>query len=180
MVDIGYDVPLIPQPDKTSCWCASMAMLVSYQQQASYMPEQLAEDVGRSLRTCYGWDELEAVKDGFGFAAIDLPSNASLYPSPDQWADWLQTYGPLWVTTIGAPSHAIIVHGISGDLTVDGTTIDINNPWDTSASFSTDEVDFDPPNEGQSYTQTFAEFASDFGNLQLDDYGQWRVLYLSN
>ncbi len=89
MAEVTYDVPLIPQPDKLSCWAGSMAMLVSFRKQASYTPEQLANDVGRSLRMSYGWDELEAVKDQFGFKDIPLPSNASLYPSPQQWSDWL-------------------------------------------------------------------------------------------
>jgi hypothetical protein len=70
MADVTYDVPLIPQPDKLSCWAGSMAMLVSFRKLASYPPEQLANDVGRSLRTSYGWDELEAVKDKFGFKEI--------------------------------------------------------------------------------------------------------------
>ena len=179
MVDIHYDVALMPQPDKKSCWCGSMAMLVSYQRQATYTPEKLAEDVGRSLRTSYGWEHLEAVKDEFGFTDIELPSNASLYPPPEQWVSWLEQHGPLWVTTIGSPSHAIIVSGISGDLTPEGTSVDILNPWDTSTSFSEDDVDFDPPNVGIAYSQSFTDFSSDFGNLSLDDYGRWRVLYLN-
>ena len=178
MVDTQYDVALIPQPDKLSCWAGSMAMLVSYRRQQSLTPESLAEEVGRSLRTCYGWDMLEEVKDHFGFVDIELPSNATLYETPQQWADWLSQYGPLWVTVRGNPSHAIIVHGISGDLTPDGTTIAINNPWDASASFSNDEIDFSPPNEGKATNQSFADFASDFGNMDLADYGSWRVLYL--
>ena len=178
MVDINYDVPLIPQPDKLSCWCGSMAMLLSFRKQASYPPEQLAKDVGRSLRTSYGWDMLESVKDNFGFKDIELPSNASLYPSPQQWCDWLTTYGPLWITTIGAPSHAIVLRGLSGDLTAGGTTVQINNPWDTSATFSSDDVDFDPPNNGRAYQESFSDLADEFGNLDLDDYGKWRVLYL--
>jgi hypothetical protein len=178
MTDISYDVPLIPQPDKLSCWCGSMAMLLSFRRQASYAPEQLAQDVGRSLRTSYGWDMLEAVKDQFGFKDIPLPSNASLYPSPQTWCDWLTGNGPLWITTVGAPSHAIVLCGLSGDLTPEGTTASINNPWDTTTSFSADEVDFAPPNAGRSYTQSFVDLASDFGNLGLPDYGNWRVLYL--
>ena len=178
MADVTYDVPLIPQPDKLSCWAGSMGMLVSFRTQASYPPEQLANDVGRSLRTSYGWDELEAVKDKFGFKEISLPSNASLYPSPQQWSDWLNDYGPLWVTTVGAPSHAIVVRGIKGDLTPDGTQVLINNPWDTSATFSNDEIDFSPANNGLQYQQSFTQLAADFGNLALDDYGSWRVMYL--
>jgi hypothetical protein len=178
MTNVSYDVPLIPQPDKLSCWCGSMAMLVSYQRQASYPPEQLANDVGLSLRTSYGWDMLEAVKDKFGFQDIMLPSNASLYPQPQQWLDWLTANGPLWITTVGAPSHAIVLRGIFGDLTPDGTTMQINNPWDTSASFSADPIEFNPPNHGIAYEQSFANLASDFGNMDLADYGSWRVLYL--
>ena len=85
---------------------------------------------------------LEAVKNRLGFVDIPLPSNASLYPSPDQWASWLTGNGPLWVTTIGAPSHAIIVRGITSDLTPAGTQMLINNPWDTSTTFTDDPIDF--------------------------------------
>lgn len=173
-----YDVPLIPQPDKLSCWAASMAMLVSYSQQASRTPESLAQEVGRSLRTSYGWDMLEEVKDHFGFKDIPLPSNASLYPPPEQWCEWLGTYGPLWVTTIGSPSHAIVVSGLQGDLTPEGTTIEILNPWDTTQTFSDDEIDFVPENHGIAYTRSFQDFAAEFGLLGLDNYGDWRVLYL--
>jgi len=177
---LGYEVQLIPQPDKKSCWAASMAMLVGYRRAVSITPESLAQEAGRSLRTSYGWDMLETVKNYFGFQEISLPSNASLYPSPEQWQNWLKAYGPLWVTTVGAPSHAIIVTGLSGDLTPNGTTISILNPWDTTTTFSADEVDFAPFNAGRAYTQCFADFAADFGNLGLDNYGNWRVLYLPN
>lgn len=173
-----YDVALIPQPDKLSCWAASMTMLVGFRRQQSLSPETLAQEVGRSLRTSYGWDMLEAVKDHFGFIDIQLPSNASLYYSPEQWQQWLNDYGPLWVTTVGAPSHAIIVSGLSGDLTPQGTTVSILNPWDTTQSFDSDEVDFHPFNPGRAYTQCFADFSADFGNLGLGNYGNWRVLFL--
>ena len=178
MADIFYDVPLIPQPDKLSCWAGSMAMLLSFRKQGSFAPEQLANEVGLSLRTSYGWDMLEAVKDHFGFKDVELPSNASLYPSPDQWSNWLSNYGPLWVTTIGAPSHAIVIRGIKGDMTTDGTRMLINNPWDTGTTFSSDEIDFAPANNGIAYEQSFPDLAADFGNLELSDYGSWRVLYL--
>jgi len=178
MPDVAYDVVLTPQPDKLSCWAASMTMLVSFRRQQSIDPETLANEVGQSLRTSYGWDMLEAVKDHFGFVDIPLPSNASLYETPQQWYDWLSQYGPLWVTIIGAPSHAIIVKGIHGDLTPAGTTIDILNPWDINTTFDSDEIDFNPTNNGVAYTQNFNDFTESFGELELDNYGDWRVLYL--
>jgi uncharacterized protein YcbK (DUF882 family) len=175
--EILYDVQLIAQPDKFSCWAASMAMLVGYSRGISIAPETLAQEVGRSLRTCYSWDMLEAVKDHFGFRNLDLPSNATLCPSPEQWFRWLSDYGPLWVTVRGEPSHAIIVRGISGDLTPAGTMMYVLNPWDTRVEFSSDEIDFIPPNEGYAYEQDFATFAADFGRINLP-LGNWRVLYL--
>jgi N-acetyl-anhydromuramyl-L-alanine amidase AmpD len=178
-VDVSYDVPLVPQTDKLSCWAGAMAMLVGFRHQISIAPETLAEQVGRSLRMSYGWDELEAVRDGFGFQTIELPSDASLYYTPTQWHDWLARYGPLWVTTVGNPSHAIVVRGIHGDLTPDGTTISILNPWDTTTAFDSDVVDFHPPNQGRAYDQKFSDFASDFGSVGLAlPFGDWRVLYL--
>jgi V8-like Glu-specific endopeptidase len=177
-VGIHYDVELYPQPDKLSCWAGAMAMLVSYRRRQSITPESLAQEVGRSLRTSYGWDMLEAVKDQFGFKTIELPSNVSFYVSPEQWHSWLSDYGPLWVTTIGAPAHAVIVAGISGDLTFEGTTIEILNPWDTTTRYDRDQVDFNPPNHGRKYSQSFADFTNAFGSLGLADYGSWRVLYL--
>jgi hypothetical protein len=155
-----------------------MAMMVSFRRQASVTPESLAREVGRSLGTSYSWDMLEAVKNQFGFRDIELPSNASLYPVPEQWQNWLSSYGPLWVTTIGAPSHAIIINGISGDLTPEGTTMSVLNPWDTTKNFDSDPVDFNPSNYGSKYTQPFQDFAAAFGSLGLDNYGRWRVLYL--
>jgi Papain-like cysteine protease AvrRpt2 len=100
-VSLDYPVPLIPQPDKPSCWAGSMAMLVSYRRNASISPENLANEVNRTLRTSYGWDMLEDVKSYFGFQDVSLPSNTSLYPLPQQWYDWMNQYGPLWVTIVG-------------------------------------------------------------------------------
>jgi hypothetical protein len=176
---VSYAVELVAQPDKASCWAGSMAMLVGFRRSVSIPPEQVAEEAGQTLRRSYGWDELEAVRDHFGFQAISLPSGASLYYDPTQWHDWLASYGPLWVTTVGNPSHAIIVAGIHGDMTPDGTTVEVMNPWDTRVGFDADPIDFHPANEGYQYSQSFADFAADFGNVGLSlPLADWRVLYL--
>ena len=177
-ISLDYPVPLIPQPDKLSCWAGSMAMLVSYRRNASISPESLANEVGRSLRTSYSWDMLEDVKSHFGFQDVPLPSNTSLYPLPQQWYDWMNQYGPLWVTIVGTPSHAIIVKDINGDSTPEGTNMSILNPWDINANFDSDPIDFHPFNNGMAYSTSFQQLASDFGNMGLANYGDWRVLYL--
>jgi N-acetylmuramoyl-L-alanine amidase len=177
-VDLKFAVPLIPQPDKASCWAASMSMLLSYYRQASMTPESLTQQVNLSLRMSYGWSTLEAVRRKFLFKEITLPSNLSYVPPPDQWYQWLDRYGPLWVTIKGAPSHAVIVSGISGDLTTGNTSIHILNPWDRRARFDSDPVEFHPANSGHEETLSYDDFSKSFGNMGLANYGHWRVLYL--
>lgn len=173
-----YDVSLIAQPDKRACWAAAMAMLLSYRGHASINPETLANEVGTTLATSYSVELLEAVKQRYGFTAIEQPSNASLYHSPQQWADWLSRFGPLWVVIVGAP-HAVVLSGISGDLSNPASAIvNILNPWDTRQAFDNDPVVFNPRNEGYADWLPFDEFASAFGEMAGADYGDWRVLYL--
>jgi hypothetical protein len=173
-----YDVALIAQPDKNACWAASMAMLLSYRRAASFSPETLANEVGRSLASSYSWDLLTAVRDRYGFTAIAQPSNTSLYHTPQQWAEWLNQYGPLWVVIVGAP-HAVVIGGIRGNL-ADPASVQVKvlNPWDTRIAFDNDPVAFNPPNSGYQDWLSFNQFAGDFGNMAQPDYGNWRVLYL--
>jgi V8-like Glu-specific endopeptidase len=175
---IEYPVQLVPQPNKLACWAASMAMLLSFRRNASYEPETLASEVGGSLMTSYSWDLLQAVRDRYGFTAIDVPSNASLYFSPAQWAQWLRDFGPLWVVIVGMP-HAVVVSGLRGN-TDDGNACEVKllNPWDTRVSFDDDAVEFHPANAGYADWLPFHQFASDFGNMAEPDYGNWRVLHL--
>lgn len=175
---IEYPVQLVPQPNKLACWAAAMAMLLSFRRNASYEPETLAGEVGGSLMTSYGWDLLQAVRDRYGFTAIDVPSNTSLYFSPAQWATWLRDFGPLWVVIVGMP-HAVVVSGLRGN-TDDPARCEVKllNPWDTRVTFDDDPTEFRPANQGYADWLPFQQFASDFGNMAEADYGNWRVLHL--
>jgi len=185
LIPITYPVPLVPQPNKTACWAASMAMLESYrrsldqQRSVAISAAELAAEVGYSLEQSYGWDRLEDVRAFFDLEDIDGLSLAQ-YPTAADWAGWLQSYGPLFVTVAGAPTHAIVVHGISGDGTDAGSTVQIHNPWDTSANFDSDPTVFNPTNQGLTTTLTVTDLNRRFngGQLsQLEFYGRWRILY---
>lgn len=182
---IEYEVFLIPQPNKTSCWAASMAMLVGYERQVSITPQAIVDEASGntgsaySLNQSYGWDRLEMVRSHF---QLDDIHGLALHqsPTPQQWASWLRQYGPLYVTVDGAPTHAIIVYGVSGDGTPSGTRVKIHNPWDTTATFDNDATEFHPPNQGHSSEMTVADLDTAFNGGQLDDlqfYERWRVLY---
>ncbi|MGY3264874.1 N-acetylmuramoyl-L-alanine amidase [Lysobacter sp. HA35] len=175
---VEHRVTLVPQPDKNACWAASMAMLKSFRSDASFDPEAFVHEAGGSLATSYGWDQLERVRDHYGFRVIEQPSNASLYHTPTQWAQWLRDFGPLWVVIVGAP-HAVVVSGIRGDLNDPAATeLYVLNPWDTTTAFDNDPVAFNPPNRGFEGWMSFDSFAADFGNMAEPDYGNWRVLHL--
>ncbi len=173
-----HPVHLIPQPNKDVCWAASMAMLLAHRRQQSRTPESIVNEVGGSLASSYGWDLLNAVRDRYGFVVIDQPSNASIYHSPKQWAEWLNTYGPLWVVIVGAP-HAVVVAGIKGKLDdPKASKVKILNPWDTRIAFDNDPIEFHPANNGYEDWLPFADFAADFGDIAQPDYGNWRILHL--
>ncbi|AXK72145.1 hypothetical protein DWG18_07520 [Lysobacter sp. TY2-98] len=175
---VEHRVALVPQPDKNACWAASMAMLKSFRSDASFDPEAFVREAGGSLSTSYAWDQLERVRDHYGFRVIDQPSNASLYHTPMQWAQWLRDFGPLWVVIVGAP-HAVVVSGIRGDLNdAAATELYVLNPWDTTTAFDNDPVAFNPPNRGHEGWMSFDAFAADFGNMAEPDYGNWRILHL--
>ncbi len=173
-----YPVHLIPQPNKDACWAAAMAMLLAHRRQLLRTPESIVNDVGGSLSSSYGWDLIKAVKARYGFDVIEQPSNASIYHTPRQWAEWLNTYGPLWVVIVGAP-HAVVVAGIRGDLgDPSKAEVKILNPWDTRIAFDNNAIDFNPANKGYESWLRFDTFASDFGNMAEANYGNWRVLHL--
>lgn len=174
---ILYEVPLIPQPTKKSCWAGALAMVVSYHTNSSWMPEDMANAAGATLYQSYGLSVLNQVESTFGLTGIDLPSNMSFMPRPEEWHRWLQDHGPLWVTTRGAPAHAVVVHGIEGGLSEEGTRLTVSDPWKVQP-YTNDPVEFVPPNPGARITYSYRDFAREFSNYMLSNRGHRRVMYL--
>lgn len=173
-----YPVHLVPQPNKTACWAAAMAMLLSFRGNASHDPEQVVNAVGATLAASYDMALLRRVRALYGFDEITQPSNTTLYHAPRQWADWLRAHGPLWTVIVGAP-HAVVVAGIRGDLDDPASVqVKILNPWDTRVAFDNDPVEFRPANHGYEDWFPFTTFARDFGDMAEENYGNWRILHL--
>lgn len=170
---ISYNVQLMPQPTERSCWAAAMAMIENYRR-AIFEPdlpsltvEEFVDGANLNLDERYSWNDLRIAKDHYGFDFI-RELDGTMYPGPAKWRDWLRRHGPLYVSVENDPtSHAIVVHGISGNLTTDGCMLDILDPY--------------PPNEGtpsrqMSVQDLNARFSG--GDLShLEVYDNWRILF---
>ncbi len=142
-IPVSCNVPLIPQPTDVSCWAASLAMVISYRDQTSHTPQDTAAAGNMDVDTGYGWDDIKNA-----VSAWNLKTEGPSCSLPEQWATWLKSYGPIWIVEVGNPNHAVVVVGIDGDGTPDGTTVTLNNPW--------------PPNAGVVETKSYTDFETDF------------------
>ena len=142
-LSVSYSVPLIPQPTGVSCWAASLAMLTSYRDNASYAPESIAQAANMDVDSGYGWSQIQNAVSTWG-----LNTEGPACGLPDYWATLLSNHGPVWIVEVGNPNHAVVVVGVNGDGTMEGTSITLNNPW--------------PPNAGVVETKSFQQFESDF------------------
>lgn len=140
---VSYEVPLITQPDEMTCWAASLAMIQSYREQASFGVDDFA---GPPPHHWMRWSQIEPIAVHLGFVEV-APADWTA----EGWQQLLVTHGPLWIVVksavSNATSHAVVLVGLVGDGSLDATQLTVNNPI------------------GSVDTQTFADFTArwDFG-----------------
>jgi hypothetical protein len=178
--NVFYEVPLIAQPNKLSCWAAAVAMLVSYRRGSSLSPEEVYRQTGRDINStlAISWDEeVDHLQSIFGLRSVPEATTRGGLFTPANWCSWLSRYGPLYVTVSGAPSHAVIVRGlVSTDLF---HQVHILDPWNTSVTFDADPIVFNPPNRGFRGRALFDNFLDHFHGVDLHDEGaRYRVMYI--
>jgi hypothetical protein len=144
-ISIDFQVELITQSTGVSCWAAALAMVVSFRDQASYAAEEVASRASMDIKRGYGWNDIR-----YAVSTWQLKEEGPMCAMPDYWAGLLQTNGPLWVVEVANPgAHAIVLIGMHGDGTPEGTSVTVNNPW--------------PPNQGTIEQKTFLDFDTEFG-----------------
>jgi hypothetical protein len=144
-ISIDYQVELISQPTDVSCWAAGLAMVVSFRDQASYSADEVASRANMDIKRSYGWNDIRSA-----VSTWQLKEEGPTCAMPGYWAGLLQANGPLWVVEVGNPgTHAVVLVGMHGDGTPEGTSATLNNPW--------------PPNQGAVQEKTFQDFDKDFG-----------------
>ena len=139
--DIWNETPLVPQLTGMSCWAAAAAMIVGWRDRIPVSAEEVASGSGH-------W---AAYRDGL--APRDVPSLAKAWglvlETPRAMTipyllELLREKGPLWVGEATPGLHSIVLSGLYGDGTPDGTFVRINDPW--------------PEGKGARYHRTFTEF----------------------
>jgi hypothetical protein len=157
-----YDVPLIAQSTSMSCWAASMAMILSWRDQASYDPSLIAANgCGPSYMPSYnnGLDPNDTyILERNGFEVL-----APQCYTVDFINHKLASYGPLWVATWAPGPHIRVVRGL-----VNSTTY-INDPA--------------PVNKGSQYTMEFEKFfgaMEDLGSRELKQRAPVYVAHLKS
>jgi len=137
-----YNVPLIPQTTDMSCWAASIAMILSWRDQASYDPSLIAQNFGGTNyvpQLAKGLDPSDTyilTRNGFRVLAPQCYTIGGIQRL-------LSQFGPLWVAGFTEAPHIRVVTGLTG------SRVHVNDPW--------------PPKSGAQYTRSFNEF---FGAME--------------
>jgi len=140
--DIWHEVPLVQQLTGMSCWAAAAAMLIGWRDCIDIDAEQVTAGSGR-------W---EAYREGL--MPEDVPALAEAWDlvmePPRRHSAWslqdlLSRKGPLWVGEASPGLHVVVVAGMRGDGSAEGTKVHIADPW--------------PVGKGERYTLTFAQLA---------------------
>lgn len=168
-VNIHYDVPLVPQPDNHTCWAASSAMVLSYWHDVDtsmsnppYGAKDIEQMVGNGIPSC---DTSKGLKPADTKQVGDLLGLSFDFPmcyGVSGFASLLQDKGPLVFIRAsmgGKGAHAIVVIGMNGDGTPDGTTVETLNP--------------DPEGVGAAQNVTFSDLMSRMEQLGFWDGTDW-------
>jgi hypothetical protein len=166
--DINWnDVQLVPQLSNMSCWAAAASMVVGWRDQMSIDPSEIARGAGQ-------WAAYQN-----GLNPSDVPSLAAawaLVMEPPQsytiegFRQMIERNGPLWVGASVPGLHAIVVTGVWGDGSPDGTYVRIKDPWGRApGSTPGNPAPYNPtPGQGSQYDLTFRQFVQEYESAATD------------
>lgn len=147
---ILHNVQLIPQHTPSTCWSAALAMLLGVR--ASMLPGNARISKKGGM---FNDSELSKPENTKKFAdSYRLKMLHAQSWMPDGLANMLRTHGPLMMNLLwnapkymagkGSSGHMLIIAGLRGDGTSEGTTLRIHDPW--------------PMNRGSKYSLTYGPF----------------------
>ena len=157
---VPYRVPgliePLKQPSGMVCWATSYTMMVSWKRQQSIPIRAAVAELGDKWLGYYDTNAGTSPYDNIQFAHVSHLRHEPLASlSIDGWATLLRTYGLLWLSygwevagLNGLPirgRHIIIIAGLSGDGSPNGT-----------------QVTYIDPGDGQFHNEPFMTFVADY------------------
>jgi ABC-type bacteriocin/lantibiotic exporter with double-glycine peptidase domain len=144
-VDISYNVSLVPQETDMGCWAAGMSMLLAYGG-ISKTQWEIASECGLDQGM---YDGVSSGEFESAAAQMGLRLEGGACGGPDLLASWLGQWGPILVVDALNPGyHAVVIAGLRGDGTQEGTYVLEHNPL--------------PVGSGQSHEETYDEFQREY------------------
>jgi hypothetical protein len=148
--DIWHEVPLVEQLTGMSCWAAAAAMIVGWRDRIHINAVDVAHGAGRH----------EAYRDGL--EPRDVATFARAWGlevarlrelSVGELRRLLADHGPLWVGEASPGLHVIVVAGMYGDGSPEGSFVRVADPW--------------PVGRGERYTLSFQHFRENLINAAM-------------
>ena len=151
-------VELIPQDKSNACWLASSTMMRSWKDQVSYPLSDtlnVLDASGGSFTQTYTADNGLSFADNQKIVAtLGLTALPPASYTIDYFFSVLDESPIMAVIMFSANStiaHMVVITGITGDRTPDGTTLSINDPL--------------PLNTGHTYSISFTDFLNKFESV---------------
>ncbi|MFA7346868.1 MAG: papain-like cysteine protease family protein [Desulfurivibrionaceae bacterium] len=162
LAQVSGIVPTLLQKNKLACWATAATMMMCWKKGKSLsVPEVLSQAGDQYLVKFNSGEGLQASEKDEFIAALGMTGEATAANfSLQQYINWLNTYGPLWITTDAAGSaevfspHARILTKIVGTGTPDGK--------------GTDFI-FNDPATGTEKQEHFADFIRGFEQMILEN-----------
>jgi hypothetical protein len=160
--DVNWnDVQLVPQLTDMSCWAAAAAMVVGWRDQMSVDPGEIARGSGHWSAYASGLNpaDVPALANAWGLI-MEPPQSYTI----EGFRQMVELNGPLWVGAAVPRLHAIVVSGIYGDGTPDGTFVRIKDPWGRAPGGAPGAPPpYNPtPGQGSLYELTFRQFVKEY------------------
>jgi hypothetical protein len=164
LIDVRVnDVELVPQMTGMSCWAAAAAMVVGWRDRVSINPEEIARGAGHLGQYPSGSTGLLPSDHDDLARAWGLAMEPGMSYSVQGFADLLEYNGPLWVGVADPSGHAVVVIGVTGDGTPDGTVIRYHDPRPVGSGAA-------------DQTKPFVQFMTEYENrMTVDDSGNVNV-----
>lgn len=154
-------ITILKQANPLACWATVATMMVNWQKaQNLSVPDVLAGAGAVYLQKFNNMEPLMSSEKPAFLSALGMVGETPSSYTLQQYIDWMNTYGPLWVTTDSLVQtgsfgpHARILTKISGTGSPDGI----------GTSFT-----FINPLSGASETETFAKFISVYEQMVTDN-----------